>query len=168
MSSNLNNRVEHVQATEVYDTGGIRVYFENIEEVVCSAISQAEEVVACVAWLKSRPIVAALQSRPSTVIVTSDRVHRSNRAALMRIPPRTGFRSVSIVGVARGRFRPLMHNKFIVLLRGERPYAVLTGSYNFTAHSRVNLENLVHIESLEVARAYYREAMAIYGVSRQL
>ena len=168
MSSNLNNRVQHVQATEVYDTSGVRVYFENIEEVVCEAIAQAEEVVACVAWLKSRPILAALQAKPSTVIVTSDRVHRSNRASLMRIPPRTGFRAVSIVGVARGRFRPLMHNKFIVLLREQRPYAVLTGSYNFTAHSKVNLENIMLINSPEVARVYYREAMAIYAISRQL
>ena len=168
MSSNLNNRVQHVEATEVYDTGGVRVHFENIEEVVCETIAQAEEVVACVAWLKSRPILAALQSKPSTVIVTSDRVHRSNRAALMRIPPRTGFRAVSIVGVARGRFRPLMHNKFIVLLREQRPYAVLTGSYNFTAHSKINLENIMLINSPEVARVYYREAMAIYAISRQL
>ena len=168
MSSNLNNRVEHVQATEVYDTGGVRVHFDNIETVICDAIEQAEEVVACVAWIKSRPILGALQSRPSTLIVTSDRVHRSNRAALTRVPPRTGFRAVSIVGLARGRFRPLMHNKFIVLMRNQRPYAVLTGSYNFTAHSKVNLENIMQINSADVARVYYREAMAIYAISRRL
>ena len=168
MSSNLNNRVAHAPGNACENVPRVHAYFDDIEQVVCDAIREADEVVACVAWLKSRPIIAALRAKPSTIIVTSDRVHRADRGALSSIPARTGFRAISIVGVARGRFRPLMHNKFIVLFRNRRPYSVLTGSYNFTAHSRSNLENLVRIDSEQVSTAYYNEARAIYEVSRRL
>ena len=168
MSSNLNNRVAHAPNDSFNNVPRVEAHFDDIEQVVCNAIREADEVVACVAWLKSRPIITALRSKPSTIIVTSDRVHRADRGALSSIPPRTGFRAISIVGIARGRFRPLMHNKFIVLLRNRRPYSVLTGSYNFTAHSRANLENLVRIDSEQVSTAFYAEAMAIYAVSRRL
>jgi len=102
------------------------------------------------------------------MIVTSDRVHRSNRALLNRLPPRENKRPVSIVGTARGRYRPLMHNKFLVLMRDREPYAVLTGSYNYTAHSDLNMENILRVNDASVAQAYYNEAMEIYSVSRAL
>ena len=167
MSSNLNNRVDHA-TTARSSTARVTVHFTDIERALCEFIDESEEVVGCVAWLKSRPILRALQNRPCTLLVTSDRVHRSARAALNALPHRTGTRAVSIVGLARGRFRPLMHNKFIVMVRNRVPCAVMTGSFNFTAHSNANLENMVRIDDPIIASAYYEEAMEIYRISRRL
>ena len=117
MSSNLNNRVEHVQATEVYDTGGVRVFFDNIESVVCDAIEQAEEVVACVAWIKSRPILAALQSRKHAYC------HQRPCASIKQscLDARAAshwIQSREHSWIEEGQTS--MHNKFIVLLRNQR------------------------------------------------
>lgn len=168
MSSNLNNRVHHISPAEDPRCSA-KVYFNDIESVVCDAIREACEVVVCVAWLKSTRVVNELSRTPSTVVLTSDRVHRANRAALNALPSRQGLRPASVVGLARGRFRPLMHNKFLVLIDGTgAPYSVLTGSYNYTQHSTKNLENIVRIDSDEIANAYFDEALELYKVSRQL
>lgn len=167
MSSNLNNRITHTDTVRA-SASGVTVYFDNIEDAICNFIRESEEVVGCVAWLKSRRIISALQGCPCTLVVTSDRVHRAARAILSSLPHRSGLRAVSVVGLARGRFRPLMHNKFIVMMRNGTPRAVITGSFNFTAHSNANLENVVRIDDASVARAYYTEAMSIYDISRRL
>jgi phosphatidylserine/phosphatidylglycerophosphate/cardiolipin synthase-like enzyme len=62
----------------------------------------------------------------------------------------------------------LMHNKFIVLLRDEIPYAVITGSYNYTTKANTNRENIVYIEDSEVASSYSREFRSILKESKAI
>lgn len=61
---------------------------------------------------------------------------------------------------------PRMHNKFIVLLKetsaGFSPYAVWTGSFNFTELSRHSLENALIVRDAAIAEAYAAEAQMIY------
>lgn len=61
---------------------------------------------------------------------------------------------------------PKMHNKFIVFLReldGEYiPYAVWSGSYNFTQQSTYSLENAIFIQDEQISQAYASEAQMIY------
>ncbi len=67
---------------------------------------------------------------------------------------------------------PKMHNKFIVFLKKQEelyvPYAVWTGSYNFTEQSAHSLENAVIIKDGEVASAYASEAQIIYLMGEPL
>ena len=168
MSSNLNNRVCHADSISVQKNCKTTVYFENLQQIVCAAIMEADCVVGCVAWVRCKKIISALMQRPCMLLVTSDRVHRANRAAFGNLTPIPGLcrQACSIVGTARGKFRPLMHNKFLVLLRKNKPYAVLTGSFNFTVHSSSNLENIVRIDNKEIAECYYSEAKAISEIAR--
>jgi len=70
------------------------------------------------------------------------------------------------VGLARGRFRGLQHNKFLVGLKGGRPAFVVTGSYNYTEQaSQHNLENVVRIDDARLAEAYMKEALAIMAIA---
>ena len=88
--------------------------------------------------------------------------------------------------------RPLMHHKFAVFCKPcdensieyadylnsiERsigygpphlPYAVWTGSFNFTANSTHSLENAVYINDPKIAMAYYNEWVFAYALSEPL
>ena len=166
MSSNLNHRVVH--SSEANSIAPVTAWFDGCCDAICAAIREADEVVACVAWLKCPRIIAALRTKPCTVLITSDTVHRRNRGALRTLIPRAGTRAVRIVGRARGRFRALMHNKFLVVIQGGVPVSVLTGSFNYTAHSSRNLENVVRIDCPIVAAAYLEEAMHINEIARDI
>lgn len=73
---------------------------------------------------------------------------------------------------------PRMHNKFLVFCKHERtnqdeklhinPYAVWTGSFNFTQNSVYSLENAVYIEDKLIAERYFDEWAWIYGLSEEL
>jgi hypothetical protein len=62
-----------------------------------------------------------------------------------------------------------MHNKFLVFCRhtdGDlAPYAVWTGSANFTRNSRASFENAVLIRDPAIAGAYFKEWMQIVKFS---
>lgn len=48
------------------------------------------------------------------------------------------------------------------------PYAVWTGSFNFTANAAQSFENAVLINDPEIAKAFYNEYAYLYGLSEQL
>ena len=80
---------------------------------------------------------------------------------------------------------PLMHNKFLVFASYKnynrpvsgyydygkikiKPYAVWTGSFNFTKNSQNSLENALLIKDPLVVHAYYKEFGQIYAMSEPL
>jgi len=78
---------------------------------------------------------------------------------------------------------PRMHNKFVIFCKtgviaddgseyddniGLSPYAVWTGSYNFSKNSGNSLENALYITDQEVVNAYFLEYMQIATLSEQL
>ena len=67
---------------------------------------------------------------------------------------------------------PRMHNKFLVFCtctdQGITPYAVWTGSYNFSYNSGNSLENAVYIRDEDIAKRYYDEWAWIFGLSEEL
>jgi len=69
-------------------------------------------------------------------------------------------------------YRPLMHNKFIIAarLKDEQltPYAVWTGSFNFSQIATTSLENAVIIESAKAARAYLAEWVRLLAMAEPL
>jgi phosphatidylserine/phosphatidylglycerophosphate/cardiolipin synthase-like enzyme len=90
--------------------------------------------------------------------------------------------SVRCVGHQRNFCTPLMHNKFIIFCKSKKikepgedfftrkiiPYAVWTGSFNFSLNSSTSLENAIVIKDPIIAKAYYKEFGQIYAISEPL
>ncbi len=141
--------------------------------------------------MAGRPTLLVIQKedflRPDMESVLSSEKKRALRAAYDRLGDFDGTRvtvgpffqatsgvsatmpSVLCYGCCRTgqMFRmPRMHNKFIVCLRespeGFSPYAVWTGSFNFTELSRHSLENALIVRDAAIAQAYAAEAQMIY------
>jgi len=128
---------------------------------VAEAIGECTQVVGCVAWLRSKPILRALERVPCSIAITND-VKLPDYSALT--PHLAGGPAVRKVGTARGRFRQLMHHKFIVGFRDNKPSFVITGSFNFTGSQ--NLENIVRIEDRRCAEMYLQEARQVLSIGR--
>lgn len=74
---------------------------------------------------------------------------------------------------AKAPSSPRMHNKFAVfasLDKDERvvPYAVWTGSFNFSKNAGMSLENAVLIKDMTIVDAYYQEFGQICAMSEPL
>jgi hypothetical protein len=66
---------------------------------------------------------------------------------------------------------PLLHNKYLVFCRSHAenglldPYAVWTGSYNFTANARASLENAVVMRQPEIVSAFFQHYVQLAALS---
>jgi phosphatidylserine/phosphatidylglycerophosphate/cardiolipin synthase-like enzyme len=91
--------------------------------------------------------------------------------------------AVRCVGVRSSAVSPKMHHKFVVFCEREKsrsvaeelyegiipvPYAVWTGSFNFTYTGTRSFENAIYIEDPEVSRAYFNEWEQIAALSEPL
>lgn len=73
---------------------------------------------------------------------------------------------------------PRMHNKFLVFCKSVpedewgnqalKPYAVWTGSFNFSYAGSMSLENAVVLTEQTVVDAYFKEFAQIYAISEEL
>lgn len=133
------------------------------EEVVKRFIDRSEEIAGCVAWLTNPAIIHALDRVPQCrIVVTADVVHNRGSTDLRRIGARQ-------VGRARGRYRALMHHKFLVRFTDGQPTHVLLGSYNFTRMSNHNIgESIVVIRCARTAREFADEAEHALRSSRPI
>ena len=158
----LNQRTNHQKPKEF--GGTVSVQFDNIEDYLIACIRNSTEVVGCVAWLRSPKILKALEHKKCNIAITSD----TKLPRYSKIQPfmTTYGTAVRKVGLARGRYRALMHNKFLVFLLNGKPRFVVTGSFNLTKHSTHNLENIVTIKIPECAEHYLKEAVEILNISR--
>lgn len=158
-------KVEHISVESQ-----AKVAFHNsyLVERICEYIEKSHSVVGCIAWFTSKQILGALQSKPSCIILKNDdyldsrsrEFDRTLREFMNQVTfypnreqnPKFGdvIQPFLIVNLSYG----IMHNKFIVLERDDVPYAVITGSFNFTNNASSNLENIVYIESKEIAEGY--------------
>ena len=110
----------------------------------------------------------ALAKVPCNIAITND-VNLPRRQYKTLTRRDENHAAVCKVGLARGKFRHLMHHKFIVGFTdsAEVPSFVITGSFNFTQNSASNnLENIVRIDNARIAQAYFQEAKAVLAVSR--
>lgn len=151
----LNVRVRHEPRTEAR-AARVEVAFSNIEDVIVAKLcSECRTALVAMAWLRSPAVLAAVP-RGSRALVTND----------ARLPRYGSALSVRKIGRKRGARRPLMHNKFIVGLTEHGPAWVITGSFNATRHSTLNLENIVVLHDAALARAYASEFSAMWAIGR--
>lgn len=139
------------------------VFSSRCERAVVQFINDSEEIVGCIAWLTNPNIISALSSVPyCKIVVTADVVHNRRHLGLHDIGARQ-------IGAARGRYRALLHHKFIVRLTDGQPTHVLMGSYNFTRRSNANIgESIVIIRCSETARQFADEADRALRASRPI
>jgi hypothetical protein len=68
--------------------------------------------------------------------------------------------------------KPKMHHKFLVFSKKENekfiPYAIWTGSFNFTHTGNKSFENGLYITSEKIANSYFREWGQILALSEKL
>jgi len=93
-----------------------------------------------------------------------------------------GAEGVRCAGYGGDRMRPKMHHKFCVFLRSVKsfdynyqgegslfePYAVWTGSYNWTATATRSLENAVILADPASVAAFYAEWAQVFALSEPL
>lgn len=132
-------------------SGNVRVVFKDLSRELVTLIrrDEVDAVVGCVAWLTH--------------------------------PKGPDLEGVRCVGVGGQRNRPRMHDKFLVFCKEEpecasdvlygsaiKPFAVWTGSFNFTRNATQSFENAVYIEDVKIARAYFDEFQQIAALSEPL
>ena len=137
-------------------------FVDSCEQAVRRFIDNSEEVIGCVAWLTNPAIILSLaRIRQCRIVVTADSVHNRASLGLHRVARQVGY--------ARGRFRRLMHHKFIVRLVNGQPKEVLLGSYNFTRRSSQNLgESVVVIRDEHTAQQFASEADRLWSTARPI
>ena len=73
------------------------------------------------------------------------------------------------MGAGRGRFKSLMHHKFLIGLSAERtPVWVMNGSFNVTESAVTNLENIMVFDDPEIAMTFFEEFKRLHRVSQPL
>ena len=138
-----------------------KVYFENIESVLSTNITSAENrIYIAVAWftnvvLFNKLLDALKQNVEIKVLILDDLLNR-NEFGL-------DFGTLSNQG-AEVRFtipsNGTMHHKFCIV-----DDKVITGSYNWTYHANQNNENIILTDEAEVVRKYCVEFENIFKIA---
>ena len=122
-----------------------------------------ESVVGCMAWLSNARVISALGSKSggSKIVICDSRNGKSRKW-----PTALDVRIYSMGG--RGRYKPIMHHKFIVGLNvtGD-PLWVITGSFNMTQHATRNRENVIALYDPLAIQAYLSEFLSIWTESQR-
>ncbi|MFO7870951.1 MAG: phospholipase D-like domain-containing protein [Kiritimatiellia bacterium] len=133
------------------------VFDRDCEELLLGEIRRAEREIACAVYMFTRrniaDALAAAKERGVRVSVKYDAEAYEWKGMKITI----GYlrnRGVRCTEVRLAGEYPKMHHKFMVIDGGR----VLTGSYNYTTTASTgNHENLVLIESAEIAERFLRE-----------
>jgi len=139
------------------------ILFDNIEPFILEKLKECSELVGCVAWISSANLLREMNRIKNVdLIVTSDKFSKINKKRFKRL------KSVRVLGLARGRRRPLMHHKFLIGLKKGKPSFLINGSYNYSEHSKQNLENIMYFTDLHIIEAYLSEFKKLRKKSRAI
>jgi hypothetical protein len=149
----------------------IEAHFEDIESKIIEYLATADGVEICAAWFTSTRITEQLgvMGNVGLIIGSSEKLtpgnpeYRSNWVqTLLRDLPKMVFIYTG------ANAKKMMHNKFMILFREDRPYAVITGSFNYTYNANMNWENILYIESDEMGEKYHEEYTRILQFCKPL
>ena len=177
----LNARLSSATRAEPVSIAGVQsatVLFEGIAAHLCALIGRTPFVVGCMAWLSDPDILASLsRTQGVSVVVTNDALLSlsSVTAAYQLLPPLplpgvpVSTSAVRCLGSRSGRFRALMHHKFLVGLDAARqPQWVVTGSFNASGQAARNIENALVVRDVRLADAYFREFRRVLEASKAI
>lgn len=152
---------------------GVHAFFrpQHIVNAITKRILKAHYVVGNIAWLTNPDILEQLRRcKGVSLIINHDRaLIKKHRAVYESLRPIDAAQKTAVRTV-KGGGRALHHHKFAVFL-GEnlRPYACLTGSFNWTKQSTHNLEHIVCFDDApELAARFMTEHLDIRKISKAL
>lgn len=130
-------------------------------------------VVGCVAWLSNKRILKAMAEhlKGVTIITTADKLtkRRKNQQAYAKLRGCFAGGVIRTVGDSRGRFKSLMHHKYLCGLNAARePIWVMNGSFNVTESAVTNIENLMIFDDPEIAQTFFDEFKRVHKISKPL
>ena len=130
-------------------------------------------IVGCVAWLSNKRILKNMSEHLNgvTIITTQDKLtkRKKNQQAYSKLNGCFAGGVIRTVGAGRGRFKSLMHHKFLCGLNDARePIWVMNGSFNITESAVTNLENLMIFDDKEIAETFFEEFKRIHRISKAL
>lgn len=152
---------------------GVHAYFRplHIVNAIKKRILKAHFIVGNIAWLTNPDILEQLRRcKGVSLIINHDRaLIKKHRAVYESLRPIDAAQKTAIRTV-KGGGRALHHHKFAVFLDAElRPYACLTGSFNWTKQSTHNLEHIVCFDDApELAARFMTEHLDIRKISKAL
>jgi hypothetical protein len=140
--------------------GRVISIFYDIRTHICDFIREADKVLVSSCWLTCPVIMQEFASIDSEVLMGYSETYDTSSNVYNRLLHNKLLKSTQSLTIWNDKNR-LMHNKFIVFIRYNghmhTPYAVLTGSYNFTINARNNHENCIYIEDNNAAEEYEKE-----------
>ena len=181
------NLIKHIQKADA--VVGCVAWLTNfnilnaLSKVSCSVVIQKEDL-----W---RPDMGAkgdfkqrLRAAYNKLGTGIDRYYAPGIVSSLNVcgdPTWDGIRCVGNLNTARSPSNPRAHHKFLVFCQVSEelsaygdtipkvtPYAVWTGSYNFTKNGGASFQNAVYIDDPVLAQAYANEYAHIYAVSEPL
>ena len=128
LNSICNDSARKRQKTYSRGANKFSVHFDGtgIRNAVLRTIKQEDTkfVVGCVAWFSNKKILSELAKKDGVcVVVTRDKLtkSKSNQLAYRRLKPCfSNAGSIRVVGAGRGKFKSLMHHKFLIGLSATR------------------------------------------------
>jgi|TARA_B110000858_G_C17808819_1_gene479640 hypothetical protein len=130
-------------------------------------------VVGCIAWLSNKRVLKTMSENTKgvSIICTKDKLtkRKTNQRAYAKLSGCFQGGVIRTMGAGRGRFKSLMHHKFLIGLSAERtPVWVMNGSFNVTESAVTNLENIMVFDDPEIAMTFFEEFKRLHRVSQPL
>lgn len=180
-SRDLNQQVnnEERKRQKVHQRGNRKVSIlfngRGIQNAIVRNIKREDTsyIVGCVAWLSNKRILKNMADHLSgvTIITTTDKLtkRRKNQQAYAKLSGCFQGGVIRTVGEGRGRFKSLMHHKFLIGLSSARePIWVMNGSFNVTESAVTNIENVVIFDDPEIAGTFFDEFKRVHKISKPL
>jgi hypothetical protein len=180
-SRDLNQQVnnEERKRQKVHQRGNRKVSIlfngRGIQNAIVRHIKREDTayIVGCVAWLSNKRILKNMSDnlRGVTIITTTDRLtkRRKNQQAYSKLGGCFAGGVIRTVGEGRGRFKSLMHHKFLIGLSATRePLWVMNGSFNVTESAVTNIENIMIFDDPEISSTFFDEFKRIHRISKPL
>jgi phosphatidylserine/phosphatidylglycerophosphate/cardiolipin synthase-like enzyme len=175
-----------------------RVYFDNIVENLIQHIVELkpDAIVGCFYFLTEPRILKLLTDNkiPVQIIVQKQELWRRDNkksktskngafnkkdyiankirdAYNLLTPLNYQLDAVRCLGVNSSKSSngtSLLHHKFFVFVKEQKPFAIVTGSFNLSTNASVNLENALYLEDATLARSYWDEWMNLLKHSEHL
>lgn len=146
-----------------------------IQNAIVKAIKREDTayVVGCVAWLSNKRILQCMAEhlKGVTIITTADKLttRRKNQQAYARLRGCFAGGVIRVVGEGRGRFKSLMHHKFLIgLSEAREPIWLMNGSFNITESALRHIENVMILDDPEIAGTFFDEFKRIHRISKPL
>lgn len=158
-NSNLKEKIEKFDSDKRIP---IQLYDEEIEDIIIKNLKEAhEEICIAMAWFTSKSILEVLSDLKSKgvnikIIIDNNKVNR--KVGLWDFCNVLKIADVNVPG----RKNNLMHNKYCIIDKKR----VIDGSYNWSCNAKYNIEHIIVIDDIDLAKKYRESFDKIFNNQR--